>query len=669
MLDRYLLPSEDHRNLLASRVLTGLSRVKPELQLPTMDALGDLGLALATYPVAAWHGTLEDFARLCADGRPWPEATAAVELAAEGRLLEQRPDGRFRPDMGTILWLAARRTAATEDAAELMDHRLRGVLFDIFALAAAHTDEEESIGLLEVYTTRPGPFEERLHLGAALAAQAIAWGASAAPHRHGELLRQAFEWTGVEGLEHLRGPGTALLVREARRGPHREEVVAGSRGRLDATLEQLADPELAGHPLLLATLDADLAIAAAAARGETGRLEDLFDALSGAYAARLGVAIARVVPPGPRKNALLQDATARALALGDPEALSVLDALVEPFAGAIGPIHDVFNAVLGGDEELAEAARGGCRAVAHWRTAPELTTHLISRLVVSAVDPEVRIAAAQALSRHPKAFGPARQSVMDTLEASFGDDDALTRTAAVGAALHLGTSHPHAPALVLGLLADGVPASVLGPALADGLRQSPEILSGLLEAWERWGDEEPIQIASLHALDEVGESALAEQHGGAYFTMPPFTDEVRGALLKYVLQFAGDLERPQLAGHAAIIAGRLGRGDRGLARALRSVREQATEDQARALYNLALGACGVSTEDIVDLLGRDAASGAPNLSAAAAVALSALFDTRAQAQPLAPLMEQLGARQALEGPQQQPLLDLLHRIATLPLGG
>ncbi|PIE18961.1 MAG: hypothetical protein CSA66_03470, partial [Proteobacteria bacterium] len=647
MIDRAALPSAAYKNLIAQQVLAGLSHISPDIMGPTMDVLGDVFLSLACRPVSEWYGSRDQLARLAGDAWAWPEATAAVELAQQGGLLVPWR-GALRPrDLAVAIWLAARRTTMSEDARGLMDHRLRGSLFDVFALAPAFTDEEEAVGLVELYATHEGPWEDLLQLGKGLAATAIAWGAPAGAERRAELVRAAFDWTGIDGPAHLHNLGVALLCAEVREGPYAADVRDGVAERIHAALEQLADPDLTGHPGLNATLQADLAVAAALSGGDLAALGDLPASLGAAHASKLGRGVAMAFVPGKQKNALLIAAAHAAIEQGDPEALATLDALVEPFAGAIGPIHNAFKAVLEAgatDDDAVALARGACRAVAHWNSTPELTSHLLARLVVAPVDADLRLDAAAALSKHPARFAASRDKVLDTLEAGFGDDDVLRRTACVGAAMHLGTEHTHAPAIAIGLVADGVPAEVLGPAIAEGLRQSPVIANGVVTAWERWGSEAPIQQATVDLLEQVGELARAEHTAGAFFLRPPQHEQVRAAFLKILLAVAGDVTHPELAGTAALAAGWIARGDVGLAKTFAGLRNQVSDEQHKALLDMAMGATGVAHEVVVGMLGRDVAEAEPALSAAAALALVALLDERGDAEGLEPYIDVIRAR-------------------------
>ncbi len=668
-----ILPSARYRDWLAEAAATRVLKVKESIQATLMDGLGDLALALARRPLARWVGSTQDLARLVADKWTWPEATAFTELAVQVGLLVPAPAGGelVRPlDVDVFQWLAARRVADTGDADGLMDHRMNGSLFDVFAMAAAITHDEQGAGLVRLYLERPGPYEEQLELGAALAATAMAWGAPADADVRADLLQRSIAWTQPTAKRWLRRAGTALMAAEAWDGPFADDTLEGAMERYRATRDALNDEELAGHPLLLATLETDLTVIIAAAEGDPELLEPLFDQLGAAYADRVGRAIGQLLPPGERKNDLLLFAARQAAAQDDPAALSALEGLVEPMASAIGPIHTAFQQVLEAKAEpqVVAAARSACAAIAHWRSCPELTAHLLARLVVAPVDPALRLGAAAALAVHPRVAAASRETVMNALERQFDSQDAGVRVAAVGAALHLGTEDPNAAALALGLIADGAPAEAIGPGLAYGLRRSPGLMAGLEHVWQQVGDEEPIKVATLQALLEVAESAHQSHELGPFYLAPPLTPEVSAGLMKALLPFIGDVSRPAMAAYAAGAAGWLARGDRGLALTLRAVRERMSDPTHRDAFTVALGAIG-TVDLVVEPLATECGEGAPDRCAAAAQGLTVLFDTADQTAALDPWLPTITTRATFDGPQQEALLTMLYVLATAPLRG
>jgi hypothetical protein len=579
-------------------------------------------------------------------------------------------DASLRPLDGDVFaWLAARRVAATGDPDELMDQRLHGALLQVFAMAAAQVEPDQGAGLVRLFLERPGPWEDQLELAATLAATAVAWGAGVEDEVLAPLLERAIQWTMPAASGRQRLAGTALLAADAWDGPYAQQSMEGAIERYRETLAILADEEYAGHPGLLATLETDLAIIVSGAEGEAEMLEPLFEQLGPLYSERLGRAITRVLVPGEAKNELLLLATEHALMQGDPGALSALDGLVEPMAGAIGPIHTTFRQVLEGEQAdvLIGAARAACDAIARWRSCPELTVHLLARLVVASLDPVLRLHAAAALAAHPRAAAGSRDTVLSALKAQLGADEPLARAIAAACALFLGTEDAEAAAMAIALVADGVPPEAVGTALGEGLRRSPEVVAGLQHIWSEYGEEEPIQVATVQVLLEVAEGVQQQHEAGVFYDSPALSEYVRGELLKVLLPWIGDTAEEAKAAYAAGAGAWFGRGDAGLALTLQAVRGRLGPGQARDAFTVALGGVGVASASIVDSLAGECAEGAPEAAAAAARALMVLFDGADQLEPMTPHLPTIEARATMPGPQQEPITDLLHLMATLPL--
>lgn len=667
-----MLPSAALRQHYAYAVADRVAKVKASLHTPLLDGLGDLALALATRPIHRWSGTVDELAQLMAPHWSRPEASAIIEVALQIGLFTQRaPASPLRPrDVGHFMWLGARRLAASPS--QLIEHRLSGPLFDMFALVPALlTDREHAMALVRDYNDREGPWEDLLECGAALAAAAVAWGAPVEDELRYHLLTRAEHWVTPLGLDWNRDIGAAILVEEAKNGPFRDEVVGLAMQRMtDLVTDGLGDPDLAQNPAVLASLDAQLAILVAGFTPNTETMTTLIGRLPPDHAHRIPRAIGQIMEPGQARNEALVEAAKLALDAGDNDALAALTALVEPLAGVIGPMHDLFQSVLEhppGDLQTVYRAMAACRAIGHWEACPELTLHLLSRLTASSVDPDLRIAAAEALSTHFRALGRAHQILLDTLHGQLELTDRAQAIASCAAALHLGSPHLRLGALALAFAADGGPVDILGHALDAGARWNPLHLEAFEETLAHYADDDHVRGIALTMLSRLADRIHQEAMLGPFFTLPPYDPIVRSGLARMMLPVVGDLSRPDWSAEAAAACGWILRGDPGFSLTCFNLREQATQPSHQILYDLALGATGVADPKVVDRLGRDCAHGSPELAAAAAVALRVLFETADQTDGL----DRLGIireRADHPGPQQGPIRILLNQLATLPTG-
>ncbi|MFO0744985.1 MAG: hypothetical protein U1F43_04815 [Myxococcota bacterium] len=678
LLNAPMLPSPLLRAHYAFAISERVAKVKASLHTTVLDGLGDLALALARRPLRQWFGSEDELARLLTARWTWPEATAIVEVASKVGLLvprrHQPAGGAVMPrDYGHFIWLGARRIAMTEDQDELMSYRLNGSLFDMFAMSAGFVaDKEAAANLVRLMVDRPAPWDDILDLGAALGAAAVAWGAPVEEDVGQHLVERALTWTQPLGQEWNREIGTALLVLEAQYGPMREDLTNLAIERFNELVgTALGDADLVNHPGINACLETQLAVMLAGYRPSAASIRKIMGRLPASHAHLVGRAVARISAPGDERNALLVESARAALEQGNTAALTILDALVEPLAGAIGPIHDVLQSLLEhlpGDPPTVQRAFGACQAVASWESCPELTLHLLARVVAARAEPEVRIAAAAALSRHGERLGGARQILIDTLERELTDADNVVVAGACGAALHLGSAHPRLPALAIALAADGVPFDLLGPALDDGLRQVPAHAAGFEEMLAQYRGDAVITAAALGLASHIGDALHREAGLGPFFIPPPLEAAAIGALSRFLLPLAADLDTPEFAADAATTCAWVMRGDRGFALSLLNLREFAGDAKLKAMYDLALGACGSAEPEILQRLGKDATQGPPELAAAAGVAFRVLLETFDQADLVEAWLPIIRARCDLPGPQQEPLTLFLHQLATMPLG-
>ncbi len=673
MFGHEIVPSARQLSHLEDEVMKRLGRLPPTIFEVTLDVLGDMGLTLATIPMARWAQTRDGFARCVGEHFSWPEATAAADIAIDKGLLvptSGAPEGTFHPaEAGLFLWLAARRIAKTDDQDGLLDHRLRGPLMDVFAMAAAMVeDDATSVGLVHTFLTKEGPLEDLLHLGTELAMLAVAWGARTDEETHLQLVRTAFDWTSVSSNGDHVESATALLAAEAWSGPLVEEVRLTARERLETALEEMnADEELLHHPKAAEAVDADLVVLVSGSGGDADLLVPWFDQLGTVHSFRVGKAIARALPPSEAKNAFIVWAANQAMKRQDVDALSTMGALSEPIANSVGTVHTIFKLLLEhpDDDELVATAHGALRAIAHWKSCPELTIHLVSRLALSPIAAQVRIAAAGVLARHPKHVGESYNLLTEAFEAALDAEEAVHRAAGAGGLLFLGSDEPRAAAMAIGLVVDGVPSALFGEAFASGLRTSPAQAEGLEGLWQHFADRADIHSASIELLGALAETCQVESGVGPYFTGAPLDAATRRRVLAYLLDRIHDFSDPSTALSAAVHAAWIARGDEALGLVLRSLKLQVDDPEQRELVTMAIGALGHRV-DVIPLV-EEAAHGTPDESAAAARAAMVCIETRPDTDGLDELVPLLERRARQEGPQQEPVRALLRHMAVVSL--
>ena len=666
-----VLPSREYLAQIGSEVMQiAESGLRDATREQVLTGLGHLALSLAHRPLRRWQGDLESLVPLCV-GQGALEARTTLEIALDCGLLSEGSDAQLYPTTPHhFTWLAARATALNDDARGLMDERMRGSLWDVFAMAPSFVvDETMAEGLVALMAQRHGPWEDQLQLSALLAAQALAWGAPAEDALRAELLEKAIDWTMPTATPQYFEGGAAVLAAEVRGGPFAAEVLEGTQGRLGDLLEMMAaDSELREHPLVLASLETHLTTLLAACEDETD-IEAVFSQAPGQQA-HIARAIGQVHAPGAYRDECVLYAVSRAVQAGQYEAIVHLGTLSAPHEGAVSllgtslqMLHDEPN-----DPSAQRASRAACEALANWKTVPESIGFLLARNILAPVEPELRIACAGALSMHPKMLESAAPTLLETLEANFSREEPVIRSGIVGAALHLGTRDPTASALAIGLVADGVPAALLGPALDEALRSAPSLAKGLEAIWTQVEADEALTVASLLALGEVAEGEALRLGAGPYARRPPLSAENRELIEGCLEALALDLSAPLRAGEAAVSLGWLRRGDKGFAEALLGARSAVKGESEMVLFDLALGACGVASQAIIERLARDAADGNSTVSMGAAGALRILLEDVADADPLEPFLHRLEARAQGVGEEREALLGLLHFLATRPLG-
>ncbi|MEZ4266481.1 MAG: hypothetical protein R3F39_08890 [Myxococcota bacterium] len=661
------LRSRHRRVTIARRVDETLAAVDPAERRLVLDTLGEVALSLACRPMAAWAGSPAELAELTGGTVAPVSAALVLDRAADLGLLVEAPgrELRFR-DADTVVWLAARRTAVSGDARGLGAFRLRGALFDVFAMAVAELGEPGGAPMVREMAAPDGEAGDLLELAMLEAAAACAWGAPAEPELRATLINCAAHWTGGGGLPYHRDVGAALLAVEAGREPYGQRIRSDLGLRVETTAHDLARPEFAEHPVLLAMLDAQLA-------GLTGN--DVIGASAWAELAQwlgpLGDAVYHAVGrtswPGSERDAPLLAEIRRGLVAGESRPLILLAHLDASNTEVIELTDQVLEAGLASP---GRGARARClvatRAIAEWEAIAESTVGLLALLVLRDVSPALRIAAARALAAHPIQSASRRADLLRSLEGARAEADPEVRSGIVGAALHLGSQSPEIAAIAVALVADGYGADSLPEALAEALATGRGPVSGLADLLGRY-DAPGIRRALIRCLEPAAarlERAFAE---GVHAPRGHDLSAAGAGLCRVLLSIAFELADPELAARAAMLMGWFGRGDASMASRFRAARVALPPGAARDGFAMALGALGSIDDATVEDLARDLATGPPPTVAAAAQALRWLVDGPSTAARVEPWVTACLGRAERDPQCRIDLLGLARHVATAPL--
>ncbi len=670
--DFALLPSDARLALIEARVDDRLADLGLDARHRLLDAVGDLALHLTRHSRGAWTDTRAAFtAALTAAG--WGDA--ASDLLTDGvahGLLVPCDGDRLRPlDAGVVHWCAARRVALAGPFAQA-PRRFRGGLLDVVPMSVSLiADPLESQALGRWLVELEGPFEDALELASLQAALALAYGAHLSPELHGHVVKRAYTWTAPGAAPMHAWVGAAALATELRKGPYRDELQEGLSHRLDALVEGLRGVDVATKPELWACLDGTLVPLVAACEQREGGVQDLLERAPG-HAGRIASAVSRVFAPGEATDRDLVLAARTATKQGDPTGMRALTALTELTPEARDLVYRVLDrARTAGEADPAavSAAVAACEAVAQRASAEpewaELLDPVLTGLVRDPGPPELRVAAARALSAHPELLAWSRDALLPSLEAELSASDTGRRAGAVGAALQLGSFNPVLPILAVGLVAQGVSPDVLGRPLGAALRRSPGIAESLLALGEELSDD-GLADATLAILQPIAEATRAEREEGPFHADGPLAEEIRDGLVRMLMPLATDVSRELRCGRAANVVGWLGRRRPGIEEDLFEARARVTSDEMRGLLDLALGACGSARAETLEVLGLDAAFGAPTLAALAAIGLERAPEEASEIQLVPDLVDALGERMRAGGPHGDAIRQLMLTLHTLP---
>ncbi|MCB9730313.1 MAG: hypothetical protein H6744_19625 [Deltaproteobacteria bacterium] len=661
------LRSEERRLAVAAQVSWRLADADSDTGQQVRRVLGEVALSLACRPRSAWAGTVDELTAIAGPELLPGESRAAIELGCEAGLLEEFEPGRLRfADTDTLLWLAARRTASTGDARELGQYRLRGALFDVFAMAVAEVGDPAGIPLVRDLAATGEGGVDLLDLAALQAAAACAWGAAADLELRADLLARAALWTGGSGLPFQREVGAALLAAEAGAEPFGARVRADLLDWIEATAHDLSHPGLSSHPVLLEMLEAHLMALVAGETADPPRWAELAIWLGSLAPVAYRAVCATTEPWMARNEVLLR--VAREQGLGSqPRALSLLAAVSSRRGDVQALVRDVLSHALGAEDRLAtERAVVVAEAVADWEELPGPVADALGELMVGEVTPAVRLAVAAPLAAHPDALAERRLSIVGILHRGIEEEDPIARAGIVGAALSLGSVWPDLAAMTVDLFADGVAADALPKALAAALCHHPAPVAGLAELLAL--HDSPLVRTALIGLLEASEAQLIDGVSqGVHRRAPQPAQVTREALVRLLQPLAFDLHMPELAARAATLMGWFGRGDAAMAQRLFDVRAPMHPGPARDGFGLALGAVGCVQSAIVEDLARDLAVGPPASVTAAAQALRWLVQDASSAALVERWVSPALARAGREPHCRLALMRLARHIAMAPL--
>ena len=175
-------------------------------------------------------------------------------------------------------------------------------------------------------------------------------------------------------------------------------------------------------------------------------------------------------------------------------------------------------------------------------------------------------------------------------------------------------------------------------------------------------------IASLLTLGEISEIEAKRLEAGPYAEQPPLPEVTHQLIVAYLRAMAQDMSEPLRAAEAGVTLGWLLRGDTPFAESMLAGRRSVHGENEKIMFNLALGACGVPSEAIIEHLARDASDGTEAVAMGAAGALRVLLQDVMQADPIAPFLGRLEARAHTVGDESEAMTELLHFLATRPTG-
>lgn len=668
----------DYNNLLPSPVLlkdlgieieTRLEKVPETLKATVLDILGDIGLCLAQSPTRTWELTQADYAKAGSPHFSWPEATAAVELAIDAGLLVPSPrkaDHYYPLEPIYFSWLAGRRIALTEDQDGHFDARFRGEFLEIFALAAAMTEGEGGMALVQGYFHAESPLNEVLHRDETIAMRAVAWGAPVDPETELTLVQTAFAWLSPNNLGSDIDSATALLCAVATQGSLSQEVRIAAEQQIEDALEALEnDPDLNEHPGVDRALDAVIAILVAISQGDTTVLAPYFDRLGALHASRVARAIPRVWPPSDGRNTFIDWATQLALEAGDLNAFTAYGSLIGPKTQVVGVLHTLFRKLLDApeDETLIYVSLGAVQSLMAWDECGELTLHLVGRILLSPTHPDLRIAAAALLAQHPEEFAKNGDVLLSALQKMLHEPDVMSSASAAAGLLYFEPAQEVLTKQLLALPSSGMPPTVLADALAHAFRSSPTFALLMGRAWEGLSEDEAFYQALT--LESLAESCLNEYLLGPWFTGAPLSDDARNSVVGFLMSVIASRPDSSVLGVAAGMAARIAPDDAALFPIFKSLLDQADDHERRGLILLTLGV--LRHPEVLPLLLHEAAYGHPEDSASALRAAAIHFDALEGIELPKELFGIIEQRSNLPGPQNGPGIAFLERVYTVPV--
>ena len=576
MIDTMRLPSARWISTIEEASESRLNGLDEAASEKLLAALGALAIALVRRAPRFWHPQRQLASQLVELGAEDPDQ---LDLAVDRGFLIGDQALRFcsREEM---VYFAARRILATEDAEGDLDRRLRGALFDTVALAVAQIpDPVESAQMLRDLVESEGPYEDLLELASMQACLALAFGAAADDELRDTLIDKALHWVvGPAQLPHAYY-GAAALIAELRGGPLKDKVRSYLNGRVRPLRGADIDPEEAAaqrHWSFIAWV--------AGLESHADAAEIICSQLNPALWANAAEMIAlNWRPNAARENTLREIAEASApfefpLAWVETLTPDEEQRLIKQLS--FDPNDD--------DDAVTYAAITCDIAVKRPELSASFVTALSDTICQNDLPAVLRSPMAAALRDRPELLPEKKQEIVSKLERLLRHSDNPTDALALSTALlFLGEDDPDFLGMLVAAAAGGFPPSLLTDPLANPIRSSQKILAGLFDYL--LDDNNDLALGALTLLQAFASERMAELQQGP-FAKSPFPQKVCDAIAVACSAFVGSRQPKELEQLAAPVAAWFGRPSPELAKTLIDTIRASHNPEVFAPLYLALGA-------------------------------------------------------------------------------
>lgn len=653
MLDTMRLPSARWISSIEEATQSRLDGLDEAACEALLAAIGALAIALVRRAPAFWSPQRDQAILLVELGAEDP---SQLDIAIKRGFLIGDDPLRFcsREEM---VYFAARRILATDDAEGDLDRRLRGALFDAVALAVAQIpDPVESAQMLRDLVENEGPYEDLLELASMQACLALAFGAAADDELRDTLIDKALHWVvGPAQLPHAYY-GAAALVAELRGGPLKEKVRSYINGRVRPLRGADIDPEEAAaqrHWSFISWV--------AGLENHTDAAEIICSQLNPALWANAAEMIAlNWRPDASRENTLREIAEASA-------------PFEFPLAWVETLTPDEENRLIkqlsfdpNDDDAITYAAITCDIAVKRPNLSLSFVNALSDTICQNDLPAVLRSPMAAALRDRPELLPEKKQEIVNTLERLLRHSDNPTDALALSTALlFLGEDDPDFLGMLVAAAAGGFPPMLLTDPLSTPIRSSQKILSGLFDYL--LDDNNDLALGALTLLNGFASERMAELQQGP-FAKSPFPQKACDAIAVASSAFVGSGQPKELEQLAAPVAAWFGRPSPALAETLIDTIRASHNPEIFAPLYLALGATGACKAEVISLLASVLVRCGGERCIYAASGLSVLADEITQLDAFDKEIPLLAERCRDNKGHAQTLRELLISLAMLPAG-